>query len=139
MLIYQQEVELDTEGHGHMQNLTKLMEELVRKSGVHRGLCSIFNQGSTAAIGAVEFEPGLEKDFPAFLDRLVPPGAGYQHKNNWHDDNGHSHIQASLMGPSLTVPVKDGALALGTYQHIVHLECDIKARKRAIMVTIMGE
>jgi secondary thiamine-phosphate synthase enzyme len=139
MVIFQQEVDLETEGHGQMQNLTGLLAELVRNSGVHRGLASVFHLGSTAAVGTVEFEPGLAKDYPAALDRLVPPGAGYQHQNAWKDDNAHSHIQASLMGPSVTVPVKEGALALGAYQQIVHLECDIKARKRAIMVTIMGE
>ena len=81
----------------------------------------------------------MEVDLPALLDRLIPPSRDYGHEQAWHDGNGHSHLQATLMGPSLTVPVQDGGLVLGTWQQIFHLECDVKPRAREIVVTIQGE
>jgi len=111
----------------------------VRDSGIQIGLVHIFNIGSTATVGTVEYEPGLERDVPEFLDRLVPPSRNYGHELAWHDGNGHSHLQATMMGPSLTVPVRDGSPVLGTWQQIFHLECDIKPRNRTLLVTVMGE
>ena len=99
----------------------------------------VFNVGSTGAIGAIEFEPGLEQDLPEILDRLIPPSRDYGHEHAWHDGNGHSHLQATWLGPSLTVPVAEGAPVLGTWQQIFHLECDIKSRRRTIIVTVTGE
>ena len=83
--------------------------------------------------------PGLEGDLPRILDRLIPPGRDYGHENAWHDGNAHSHLQATLLGPSLTVPIRNGRLALGTWQQIVHLECDVRGRRREIVVTVLGE
>jgi len=94
------------------------------------GLIHIFSVGSTAAIGAIEFEPGLQRDLPETLDRLIPPSRDYGHEQAWHDGNGHSHLQATLLGPSLTVPVSGGRLVLGTWQQIFHLECDVRPRER---------
>jgi secondary thiamine-phosphate synthase enzyme len=94
---------------------------------------------STAAIGAIEFEPGLEQDLPALLRQLIPPGRNYAHEQAWHDGNGHSHLQATLLGPSLTVPVRGGKLVLGTWQQIFHIECDVRPRERVVMVTVLGE
>ena len=102
----------------------------------HKGL---FNVGSTAAIGTVEFEPGLQHDLPAILNKLIPPSRDYGHEQAWHDGNGHSHLQATLLGPSLTVPIVHGELLLGTWQQIFHLECDVRGRQRTVMVTVMGE
>ena len=103
------------------------------------GMVHIFNVGSTAAVGTIEFEPGLQQDLPDILDKLMPPSRNYGHEQTWHDGNGHSHLQATMLGPSLTVPIQDGKLTLGTWQQIFHLECDVKPRQRQIMVTIMGE
>lgn len=125
--------------HGHIQDLTSAVQGIVTKSGVKTGIAHVFNVGSTAAIGALEFEPGLQRDLPELLDRLIPPSRNYGHEQAWHDGNGHSHLQATLLGPSLTVPVTDGELALGTWQQIVHIECDIKPRNRRIVVTVIGE
>ena len=133
-MLYQQDFDIETTGHGHVQNLTHLMADLVRNSGIHRGLFNVFILGSTAAFGTIEFEPGLEKDLAQLLDRLVPPGQDYG-----HPENAHAHLQASLLGPSLTVPIRDGALCLGPYQQIVLVECDDKPHDRKIMVTIQGE
>ena len=107
--------------------------------GVHTGVAQLTNVGSTASLGTIEFEPGLERDLPEMLDRLIPPSRDYGHEQAWHDGNGHSHLQATLLGPSLTVPVGDGRLILGTWQQIFHLECDVRAREREIVVTVMGE
>jgi len=95
--------------------------------------------GSTAAVGTIEFEPGLQKDLPDVLDRLIPPGTHYGHEQTWHDGNGHSHLQATLLGQALTVPVSQGRLLLGTWQQIIHLECDIRPRQRMVVVTVLGE
>lgn len=99
----------------------------------------MFNIGSTAAIGTIEFEPGLQRDLPEILDKLMPPSGNYGHEQAWHDGNGHSHLQATILGPSLVAPVHDASLVLGTWQQIFHLECDVKPRQRRIMVTVTGE
>lgn len=138
-MIFQRELQLETNGHRHMHNLTEKVAEVVRASRIHVGMANMFNIGSTGALGTIEFEPGLEEDLPAMLDKLFPPSRDYGHEQAWHDGNGHSHLQATMLGPSLTVPVKDGMLVLGTWQQIFHLECDIKPRRRIIVVTVMGE
>jgi len=98
----------------------------------------VFGVGSTAAIGTIEFEPGLEKDLPAMLNRLIPPSRSYGHEQAWHDGNGHSHLQATTLGPEVTVPFKDGRVLLGTWQQIVHLECDVRERTRQVVVTVLS-
>lgn len=122
-----------------MHDITGWVTEIVRNSGIATGTAHVFNIGSTGAIGTIEFEPGLEKDLPMVLDRLLPPSREYGHEQAWHDGNGHSHLQASTLGPELTVPVTDGALNLGSWQQIFHLECDVKPRDRTIVVTVSGE
>jgi secondary thiamine-phosphate synthase enzyme len=122
-----------------MHDLTEEIAEVVRTSRIRSGTVNIFNIGSTDAVGTIEFEAGLEKDLPTILDKLFPPSRDYGHEQAWHDGNGHSHLQATMLGPSLTVPIKEGNLALGTWQQIFHLECDIKPRHRTIVVTVVGE
>jgi secondary thiamine-phosphate synthase enzyme len=138
-MVFQERLTISTHGHGDMHDLTESVAAIVARSQVRAGLVHIFNVGSTAAIGAIEFEPGLQKDLPTVLDRLLPPSRAYGHEQTWHDGNGHSHLQATLLGPGLTVPLSDGKLLLGTWQQIVHLECDIRPRQRTIMVTVLGE
>ncbi len=138
-MVSQEQIELRTSGHGDMNDLTGEVGQIVRRSGVQTGIASVFCIGSTAAIGAIEFEPGLQKDLPEQLDRLLPPSRDYGHEQTWHDGNGHSHLQATIMGPSITVPVERGRLILGTWQQIIHLECDVRARERRVVVTVLGE
>ena len=138
-MIYQREIHLQTSGHKDMHDLTDDVARIVSESRVRSGLVHVFNVGSTGAIGTIEFEPGLQEDLPAMLDRLLPPSREYGHERAWQDGNGHSHLQATMLGPSLTVPVKDGKLVLGTWQQIFHLECDVKPRRRTIAITVMGE
>jgi secondary thiamine-phosphate synthase enzyme len=136
---YLEHLTIETAGHRQMTDLTGEVGQIVNRSGVTSGLVNVFNVGSTGAIGTIEFEPGLCKDLPDILDELMPPGRDYGHEQAWHDGNGHSHLQATMLGPSLTVPVAEGRLVLGTWQQIFHLECDVRPHRRQIVVTVLGE
>ena len=138
-MVFQQQFTVSTKGPGDMHDLTEQVQRVVAGSRVKTGVAHVFAVGSTAAIVCIEFEPGLERDLPEVLDRLLPPSRDYGHEQTWHDGNGHSHLQATLLGPSLSVPVTDGQLALGTWQQIVHLECDNRGRSRTVVVTVTGE
>ena len=138
-MVFQGNIRVQTSGHRDMHDLTALVAEQVARSGIATGAAHIFCVGSTAALGTIEFEPGLQRDLPEMLDRLIPPSREYGHEQAWHDGNGHSHLQATLQGPSLTVPVSDGKLVLGTWQQIILLECDIRPRQRTLIVTVMGD
>ncbi len=120
-------------------DITDKVQDIVSKSGIDNGLACIFVAGSTAAVTTVEFEPGLVKDLNEAMDRLYPKGIDYDHHRRWGDGNGHSHVRASLVGPSLTVPIVDGRLLLGTWQQIVFLEFDNKPRSREVAVQIVGD
>lgn len=138
-MVHQQEISIPTRGHGDMHDLSAKVADVVAASGIRRGTVNVFNVGSTAAVGAIEFEPGLQRDLPSLLDRLIPPSREYGHEQAWHDGNGHSHLQATLLGPSLTVPVADGRPLLGPWQQIFHLECDVRGRQRTVVVTVSGD
>ncbi len=118
---------------------SRSITRIVASSGIDRGTVNVFNVGSTGAVGTIEFEPGLEGDLPDILDKLMPPNRDYGHELAWHDGNGHSHLQATMLGPSITVPVAAGRPVLGTWQQIFHLECDVRPRSRQIVMTVMGE
>ena len=138
-MVFQGQIGIDTRRAHEMHDITDRVTAVVAESGVRTGMVNVFSIGSTGVIGAIEFEPGLAHDLPELLDRLIPPGRDYAHEQTWHDGNGHSHLQATLMGPSFTAPVADGEPVLGTWQQIFFLECDIKPRRRTIIVTVYGE
>jgi len=138
-MTYQQQISIFTKAPGHMHDLTDEVGAIVDASGIRTGTVTVFTVGSTAAVGTIEFEPGLQRDLPEILDKLIPPSRHYGHEQAWHDGNGHSHLQATLLGPSLTVPVAGGKPVLGTWQQIFHLECDVRGRQRTVVVTVMGE
>jgi len=138
-MTYQTQLAFTTKGHGDMHDLTGHVAKAVSSSAIRTGTANLFNVGSTAALGTIEFEPGLQHDLPAILDKLIPPGRNYGHEQAWHDGNGHSHLQATLLGPSLTVPIAEGKLLLGTWQQIFHLECDVRGRQRVVVVTVVGD
>ena len=122
-----------------MHDLTDEVAQAVARSKIKMGTVNVFNLGSTATVGTIEFEPGLQADLPALLNKLIPPSRNYGHEQAWHDGNGHSHLQATMLGPSLTVPVADGKLLLGTWQQIFHLECDVRRRERTVVITVNGD
>ena len=138
-MIHREILEIETTGHRHIQDLTSAVAAVVGESGIRDGLVHVFNVGSTGVLGTIEFEPGLMHDLPEILDTLIPPSLEYGHEKTWHDGNGHSHLQASILGPDLTVPLAGGEMVLGTWQQIFHLECDNKPHRRRIVVTVMGE
>jgi secondary thiamine-phosphate synthase enzyme len=138
-MVHQQELRLETSGHREMHDITDRVVAVVAASSIRTGTVQVFNVGSTGAVGTIEFEPGLQHDLPELLDRLIPPSRDYGHERAWHDGNGHSHLQATWIGPSISVPVADGRPVLGTWQQIFHLECDVKPRWRTIVVTVVGE
>jgi secondary thiamine-phosphate synthase enzyme len=138
-MTYQRLISVTTKGHGDMHDLTEEIAGIVESSRVKAGTANVFNVGSTAALGTIEFEPGLQHDLPTILDKLIPPSRSYGHEQAWHDGNGHSHLQATLLGPSLSLPIADGKLVLGSWQQIFHLECDVRGRQRTIVVTVIGD
>jgi secondary thiamine-phosphate synthase enzyme len=138
-MVAQSQITRRTRGHGDLHNLTDEANQQVGASGIATGVAHLCVIGSTAALGTIEFEPGLARDLPEMLDRLIPPNPGYGHERAWHDGNGHSHLQATLLGPSLSIPIRGGRLAVGTWQQIVLLECDIRPRDRVVMLTLLGE
>ena len=133
------EIRVQTRGECEIVNLTDKVQEAVGSSGLKDGVVTVFVGGSTAAITTIEYEPGLLQDLPAALERVAPKNVEYKHEEMWHDGNGHSHVRASILGPSLVVPFRDGRLCLGTWQQIVLVELDIRARSRNIILQILGE
>lgn len=132
-------VHLKTAAKDEVIDITARVQEIVSGSGIQNGLACIFVVGSTAAVTTIEHEPGLVEDLRDAMDRLYPKDIDYDHHRRWGDGNGHSHIRASLVGPSVTVPVVTGQLRLGTWQQLVFLEFDNKPRTREILVQVVGD
>ena len=131
-------IELNTKGEMDIIDITHDVQEIVEESGIENGIVLIFCPGSTGAITTIEYEDGLLYDLPQALEKIAPKNAYYRHEEKWHDGNGHSHVRASIIGPSLTVPIENRRLILGTWQQIVFVECDVRARRRKIIVHIVG-
>jgi len=132
-------IRLQTKGHCDITDITRQVAQAVAESRVESGLATIFLAGSTAAITTIEAEGGLLSDFQAMWDRLVPRGIEYRHDRAWGEGNGYSHVRASLLGPSLTVPFTNKRLSLGTWQQIVLVDFDNRPRSRELVVQIMGD
>ncbi len=130
---------LKTDGNTDIINITGQVENELQKSGFTEGSATVFVAGSTAGITTIEFEPGLRKDYPQFFERIIPSNATYHHDQTWHDGNGHSHIRASLQGASFTVPFVKGNLLLGTWQQIILVDFDNRARQREVIVQFIGK
>lgn len=128
-----------TEADTDVVDVTKDVAEIIAQSPIEDGIAVIFVPGSTGAVTTLEHEPGLVQDIMEFLERAVPKDHEYQHEQRWHDKNGHSHLRASLMGPSVTVPFRDSRLMLGTWQQIVFMDFDVRSRERELIVQIVGE
>lgn len=119
-------------------DVTDGVARVVSDSGFFDGMVTVFVPGATGVITCLEYEPGVIADFKAAIERLAPGGIDYQHHVNHDDGNGHSHVRAGLMGPSLTVPLVSGAMTLGTWQQIVMVNCDNRSRERRLVVTVIG-
>ncbi|MBI2263818.1 MAG: YjbQ family protein [Armatimonadetes bacterium] len=130
---------IPSRGNGEIQDITVRVNEAVASSELNCGLVTVFVSGSTAGVTTIEYEQGLLRDFSEALERLVPKGIPYAHHAAWHDDNGHSHVRASLLGPSLSIPFAHGKPTLGTWQQIVLVDFDTQPRQRELIIQILGE
>jgi secondary thiamine-phosphate synthase enzyme len=128
----------DTSGHGHVVDLTEGVASVVRTAGVDRGVVTVFATGSTVAVTTIEYEPGAVGDLQVLLDRLIPSAGDYEHNRLNHDTNAHAHLRAAMIGPSETIPLVDGRLALGTWQQIVLLDFDNRPRTRTVTVQVLS-
>ena len=132
-------LECSTRGNDHIVDITGQLQAAVHDSGVHTGQAALLVHGSTAALTTLEYEPGLvNHDIATAMERIAPRDARYEHEETWHDDNGHSHVRASTIGPSLALPIVGGAVPLGNWQQIVLMDFDTSARRRIIHVSIVG-
>lgn len=138
-MVATQNFQISTNGQGDVRDVTRQVADAVSRSGMRSGIVTVFAVGSTAGMTTVEFEAGAIEDLNAVFEQLAPREGEYRHHLRWGDDNGSSHVRAAIVGPSLTVPFVDGAIVLGTWQQIVLLEFDTRARSREVIVQIVGE
>ena len=136
---YHSTLALETKGNCDMIDITGSVEQAVSESGMQTGICTVFCPGSTGSLTTIEYEGGLLLDFPAAMERMAPQDAVYEHHLRWGDGNGHSHIRASILGPSITIPFVSGKLTLGTWQQITFIDFDNRARSRHLEIVIIGE
>jgi secondary thiamine-phosphate synthase enzyme len=139
MTIITEYLTFNTKGDTDIIDITSRVDQKLKESGLTQGSVLVFVPGSTGAVTTIEYEPGLVKDMQDALNRLIPRELEYAHNRMWGDGNGHSHVRASMLGPSLVVPFNDGSLMLGTWQQIVFLDLDNRSRSRKVIVRITGE
>ena len=139
-MVITQEIRIKTRGNCDVVNITEKVNSAVLDSDITAGTVTIFNIGSTAGITTTEYEPGLVNyDIAKRFEKIAPKNDRYEHEETWHDDNGHSHVRASLLGPSLSIPIVDGRLTLGTWQQIILVDFDTRSRTRTVICQIIGE
>ncbi len=139
MKIINETISFTAQGFNHMQDITQEVAKKLADYDLQNGLVTVFVPGSTGGLTTIEFESGLERDFAEFMDRIIPRDVPYHHDARWGDGNGFSHVRASLLGPSLSIPFADGHLTLGTWQQIVFVDFDNRSRSRTLMIQFMGE
>jgi secondary thiamine-phosphate synthase enzyme len=138
-VIVTRELSVSTRGNADMHDITDGIARLVQGSGLRAGIVTLFCPSSTSALTTIEFESGALSDLRRLFDEIASPDRDYQHNLRWGDGNGHSHVRAALLGPSLTIPFADARLTLGTWQQIVYVDFDNRPRQRKLVVQIMGE
>ncbi len=139
-MVKTQQIRIQTKGNCEVVNITEPVQSAAAGSGINDGVVSLFVVGSTAGLTTTEYEPGLvNHDIAALFEKIAPAGAGYRHEQTWNDDNGHSHLRASLLGPSLNVPIISGELSLGTWQQIVLVDFDTRPRTRTVICQFIGQ
>ena len=139
MVVITKRVKIRSGAENDVTDLTQSVQGSVSETRLSNGVVTVFASGSTCAITTMEFEPGLVRDFPDMLERVAPANGPYEHQKTWHDNNGRSHVKASLVGPGITVPFVDGKLVLGKWQQIVFVELDTRPRERMITLQVLGE
>jgi secondary thiamine-phosphate synthase enzyme len=139
MAVESSQFEVQTQGNNQVINITEQVSKCIAQGRLRSGTVTVFVIGSTAGISTTEYEPGLvNQDLKAAFEKIAPQDGRYLHEETWHDDNGHSHIRATLLGPSLTVPLIDGQMPLGTWQQIILIDFDTRPRQRRIVVQVVG-
>ena len=138
-MVHTGHIRLHTRGNADAHDLTDGVAQIVARSGIRAGTATVFTPSSTSALTTIEYEDGTLADLRRALDEIAPPGRDYRHHLRWGDDNGHAHLRAALLGPSLSIPVVEGQLALGTWQQILFLDFDTGPRQREIVVQVVGE
>ncbi len=138
-MVKTEEIKFHTDGPGDIVDMTAEIERAVKKSGITSGTVTVFAPGSTTGVTSLEYEPGLLKDVPELMEKLVPSNRPYHHDETWHDGNGFSHLRSAMVGSDMTVPFVGGKLLLGTWQQVVFLEFDNRPRDRRVILQIMGE
>jgi secondary thiamine-phosphate synthase enzyme len=138
-MVLSESISLSTKGFGHIQDITSSVSDVVETSKVKNGVVTVFCPGSTGAITTIEYESGALEDLKKAVERIAPANIAYAHDRRWGDGNGFSHVRAAILGPSLSVPITGGELALGTWQQIVFIDFDNRSRQRKIVVQVMGE
>lgn len=139
MPVITKSITLNTEGHGDVHDITDRAATAVRESGLNDGTITIFSPSATSALTTIEYESGCVSDLQRLFDEIADPDRHYAHNARWGDGNGHSHVRAALLGPSLTVPFVDGRLTLGTWQQIIFVDFDNRSRRRELVAQIIGE
>jgi len=132
-------IQLSTRGNADVKEITSQIAQIVRESELRNGVVTIFCPSSTSALTTIEYESGCVNDLRRLFDEIIPSNREYAHNARWHDGNGHSHIRAALLGPSLTIPFVEGNLTLGTWQQVIYVDFDIRSRQRELVVQILGE
>jgi len=138
-MVHTSRIELSTQGNADMHDLTSAVTKIIEKTGLQNGLVTLFTPSSTSALTTIEFESGALEDLRRALDQIAPPSADYKHNLRWGDYNGHAHLRAALLGPSLSIPVVEGRLSLGTWQQILFIDFDTRPRSRKLVVQIVGD
>ena len=139
MSVHYEEINIQTNGEVNIIDITSDVQKVISKSKIKDGIVCVFVPGSTGTVTTIEYEPGLMEDLPKALEKIAPKNIYYKHHETWHDDNGHSHVRASIMGPSITLPIKNGKMLHGTWQQLVFVEFDTRPRNRSIIIQILGE
>jgi secondary thiamine-phosphate synthase enzyme len=132
-------IQLNTSGNADVQDITAQVAQVVRSSKVKNGTVTIFCPSSTSALTTIEYESGCVSDLRRLFEEIIPQNREYAHNARWHDGNGHSHIRAALLGPSLTIPIVEGSLTLGTWQQVIYVDFDVRSRHRELVLQIIGE
>lgn len=139
MKVFNQTLTIETKGFSHVIDITNQLESAVEESGIENGIALVFVPGSTGGVTTIEYEPGLLKDFPELMEKLIPSNRSYHHDQTWHDGNGFSHLRSSLIGTSLVLPIYKGSVIHGTWQQVVIVDFDNRPRRRNVVIHLLGE